>query len=851
LGRRTVDLSSGVVTAGAETTQLTPRETRLMRYLVERIGRPVPREELLTEVWSYQPSVVTRTIDNTVRRLRLKLEDNASDPRFLRALYGRGLMLEGVEIIDANPHRSALVGREEALARALSLLQTERLVTITGPAGIGKSRLAEEVQGRLREAVAVSCASVRTAEELDQQVRAALETQEWVTDALFARSPLVLLLDQCEEVTEIVAQRVTYWLTRVGGLRVLLTSRIVLDLPSEHRLVLGPLPEQAALALFQGRLVRHDPRFPLQQPALQRIVSLLDGLPLAIELAAARAPLLGLEKLEALLQAPLEALQSRGRSMADVLERSWRLCSLEDKRILAQLSVFASSFDLDDMSAITELHPAEALHAVESLASQSLISLVEGPWVRYRLLAAIRERARRALPDDDPVHLIYAQHFARLGAPEYIERARFDFTLRAQIRAAIPELPHVLERLLPDHPEQAAQCVLVWLWYLVREGGRGEGLDLPARLPQRPADARVAAGIAHELSVLLTGATRYAEAVAVLEEVLPRCTEPMDLVLLYTALAGARGNLGDTAGVEAAFAEAEVHLGSSRGAKPRFLFVRALFCSDPERIERLLAESIQSADEWGERLVSALATSELVERTHLQRGDWPAARRAYQQVLAQLGPRSDWPVVRMPARQLLIYLGRLEQLVGDLDAAEGYLEQALEIPSVDTSVVARVLLARVWSQRGQHDEALALIEPLTSGTARSAAEPLALSYIAHAECLLRAERWVLVPPLLERAELLVVQGNWPHLRAELSDLQAVVELREELLDQAASVDPTALGEARRRALRAFIATKHKDTARAQAELAQARAQLLRLELRPESDAVQWAERAARALRSRG
>ena len=139
----TVDLLSGRVQGLESVDALSAKELACFNYLAERAGQAVSRDELLEKVWHYDAQVISRTVDATVRRLRKKLEVKPSDPVHLLTVHGAGYRLEGIKPVlprATTTPAPALLGREELLATLRA--SKARLLTLTGPPGVGKSQLA-------------------------------------------------------------------------------------------------------------------------------------------------------------------------------------------------------------------------------------------------------------------------------------------------------------------------------------------------------------------------------------------------------------------------------------------------------------------------------------------------------------------------------------------------------------------------------------------------------------------------------------------------------------------------------------------------------------------------------------
>ncbi len=334
--------------------------------------------------------------------------------------------------VDGAPYPSALtrfVGRDQEIDRLTRLLASRRLVTVTGPGGIGKSRMVAEAVQRMAAAPetpvwVVELAPLEDANHLHVAVAARLGCQERpgvsVLQSIVTRvksEPGLLILDNCEHLCSEVARLGTDLLTVSDELSILTTSREPIGVPGEALLRLRPLSTTSsgdneapasAVHLFEDRASLADPEFrvtPDTAAQVARIVTRLDGLPLAIELAAARCESLGLTGLEerlrhqplAILESGARATPSRHRSLRATIDWSYRLLSDAQQRVLRQLSVFSVPFTLDG---------AEAVGGVDTLAVlPSLVdcSLVNPPAVfadgqpRYSKLQGVADFARELL----------------------------------------------------------------------------------------------------------------------------------------------------------------------------------------------------------------------------------------------------------------------------------------------------------------------------------------------------------------------------------------------------------------------------------------------------------------------
>ncbi len=279
---------------------------------------------------------------------------------------------------------SSLVGRAAELAKLADLVHEYRLVTVTGPGGVGKTRLASEVArrvaGRFADGVwLVELATVPDPALVIPAVAAALGVRQApglsITESLLAslaRQQALLVLDNCEHVLAAVAELCGTFLPAADDMRVLATSREPLGMAGEARFRLAPLPvagpgEQPdaggpAVALFADRARRADPRFTLDGdsvPLAGRLVARLDGMPLAIELAAARVEALGLRQMLDRLEdrSPLltnrdRSAAPRHRSLAATVEWSYQLLDEMEQRTFRRVAAFPGPFTLDAAVAV-------------------------------------------------------------------------------------------------------------------------------------------------------------------------------------------------------------------------------------------------------------------------------------------------------------------------------------------------------------------------------------------------------------------------------------------------------------------------------------------------------------------
>ncbi|WBO66692.1 BTAD domain-containing putative transcriptional regulator [Streptomyces camelliae] len=435
----------------------------------------------------------------------------------LRALHAELLTAEAPEPPKPEPRPAvgnlparltSFVGREADIEAIGADLARARLVTLLGPGGAGKTRLsleaAEAVRHTVRDGVWLAeLAPVDDPEAVPQAVVTAIGARETVLHGAgvegmravadrhdeplerllehCARRRMLIILDNCEHVVEAAAELVDRLLSRCPGLVVLATSREPLGVPGELLRPVEPLPEPVALRLLAERGAAARPGFRTEDDpeGCAEICRRLDGLPLAIELAAARLRMLTPGQIAARLDDRFRLLTSgsrtvlpRQQTLRAVVDWSWDLLDADERDVLARLSVFAGGCDLAAAEAVCGPF---ALDALGSLVDKSLVVAVPSSdgEMRYRLLETVAEYAAERLAESgrrseaERAHLTYYRELARatdplLRGPEQrtaIDRFQLEYeNLRTALRHAVT---------LGD--EQEALCLvlsLLWFWQM-------------------------------------------------------------------------------------------------------------------------------------------------------------------------------------------------------------------------------------------------------------------------------------------------------------------------------------------------------------------------------------------------
>lgn len=468
-----IDLTRRELRVGGKPVTIGGRAFEIVEVLAQSAGELVTKDQLMDRVWR-GAIVEENTLQVHISAVRKAL---GADRDLLKTASGRGYRLFGNWTVrEASAAATAswpepeaalvpplrnnlpaivpeLVGRNEAVQRVRDLLSGYRSVTLTGPAGIGKTALALEVaRGEPGERWLVELASISDPGLVPSSLASTLGLTmvgseiagETVARAIGDRT-LLLVLDNCEHVVESAAEAVDSILRLCPHTTVLATSREVLRIEGEHVYRVLPLevppPGQdeparlashSAVQLFLARTAAMATDFSGDPASLSLIASIcrrLDGIPLAIEFAAARATTLGLPQVAALLDDRFQLLTGgrrtalpRHQTLRAALDWSYELLPPGEAALLRRLAVFAGDFSLEAAVAVAGDVPApRVIDGIASLAAKSLVAAEFGDGIaRYRLLETIRlyalEHARATDDIKEAAHR-HAQYYRDLFLP--------------------------------------------------------------------------------------------------------------------------------------------------------------------------------------------------------------------------------------------------------------------------------------------------------------------------------------------------------------------------------------------------------------------------------------------------
>lgn len=744
------DANGGLLLRNDEQVPLPPKVAALLRELLERRGRVATKDELIRVLWP-DTFVEETTLHVYVSTLRKALGQTAGRVTYIETVPRRGYRFAASVLepaagadearaasestaagrpVPAGDRRTNLpqditsfVGRSRQLVDLRQRLETARLVTLTGMGGVGKTRLALELARRmvsdfsggvwLIEFAALDepalvpqtiAAALGVREEHDRSVQAALAER-------LGSERTLIVLDNCEHLAEACAELAGTLVRACPDLHVLATSREPLGVAGEAAWSVPPLSvpdagaalrvdqlfEYGATSLFMERAALARPGFAVGEETAPLVVELcrrLDGLPLAVELAAARVRVLAIEQILERLGDRFRLLARaeqhsplRQRTLRATIDWSYDLLSDEERLLFARLSVFAGGWTINAAESVCSgdgIAKEEVLDLLAYLVAKSLVVAgVESPEARYWMPETIREYAWEKLEESGEGESLVACHqewfseFAEAGdgglyGPDqgaWVRRLEADHdNLRAALRRSLQgEGNGGIALRLCRH------LAAFWHWHgYVYEGRRWVEAAL-ARSERAPTVAR--GQLLFKVGQMADFAGDYARSRPMLED----------------ALALQR-SLGDRSGV----------------CRTLYVLSHALLnAGQRDRAVAMTEESQRIARDLGDWHMVAL-TSMNLGHAALDAEDFDRAEHYYAESLA-IHRRN---VNERSAALLLSHLGQVAYYQGDFGRAERHLRESVEIARAlgDDRILAEshLELGRIAAEQGEHDRALAL-----------------------------------------------------------------------------------------------------------------------------------------------